>query len=298
MFNNKKIEKLELAEFKTSSFWRDAYVRFKKHKLAMFSLGVLGLIILLSLIVPLFSAYSYDHVDWSRGFPGSPDFASYHFFGTDGNGRDLMVRLFMGVRISILIGILASVVSLLIGVIWGAVAGYVGGKTDIFMMRVVDILYAVPFMFIIILLVVIFGRNIYLIFVSIGAISWLTMARIVRGQTISIKNREFIEAAKAYSLSTWGIIIKHIIPNLLGTVIVYLTLTIPNVILIESFISFLGLGVQEPMTSLGVLIADGSKVIEDYPWLFIFPFIFLSVILFCFNFIGDGLRDALDQKSK
>lgn len=298
MLKQKKLKNFEIKNLSTRSAWKDAVTRFKRHKLAMFSLAILVVIVILTFIVPSIAKYNYDYVDWNVSFPSAPDFTDGHFFGTDGNGRDILVRLFMGVKLSITIGILASLVSLFVGVLWGSVAGFVGGKTDVIMMRIVDILYAIPFMFQIILFVVVFGRNVSLIFVAIGAIGWLTMSRIVRGQTISIKNKEFIEAARSYSLPTYLIILKHIIPNLLGTVIIYLTLTIPNMILIESFISFLGLGVQEPQTSLGVLIAEGSKVIEDYTWMFVFPFLFLSIILFCFNFIGDGLRDAFDQKTK
>lgn len=296
--NKKKLESIDTTHLKNRNSWLDALVRFRQHKLAMTSLGLLIFIILLSFVVPLVIKYKYDYVDWSVSFPSSPSLSNGHYFGTDSNGRDILVRLFMGVKMSITIGLLASLVSLIIGVLWGSIAGFVGGKTDIIMMRIVDILYAIPFMFLIILFVVVFGRNVSLIFMAIGAIGWLTMSRIVRGQTISLKNKEFIEAAYSYSLPKYLIILKHIIPNLLGNVIIYLTLTIPNMILVESFISFLGLGVQEPQTSLGVLIAEGSRVIEDYIWMFIFPFIFLSVILFCFNFIGDGLRDALDQKTR
>jgi oligopeptide transport system permease protein len=285
-------------DMKSINVWKDALIRFKKHKLALYSLITLLGIIVLSIIIPMVNFYEYDFVDWNVSFPSAPSIEEKHFFGTDSNGRDLLSRIFMGVRISIFIGCLAALVSFVIGSIWGVVAGYIGGKTDIIMMRIVDIIYAIPYMFLIIIIMVIFGRNISLIFISIGAISWLTMARIVRGQTISIKNKDFISATKAYSLSNSLVMLRHIFPNLIGTVIIYVTLTIPNIILVESFISFLGLGVQEPMTSLGILIAEGSKTIEDYPWMFIFPFIMLSLILFCFNFIGDGLRDAFDQKSK
>ncbi len=282
----------------SNSVWRNAFVKFRKHKLAVASLIVLLSIIILSIIVPIISFYPYDYIDWSVSFPSAPSFSDKHLMGTDSNGRDLLTRIFMGVRISVFIGFLAASVSFLIGTLWGAIAGYIGGRVDMIMMRIVDILYAVPFMFLVIIFMVVFGRNISLIFISIGAISWLTMSRVVRGQSISIKNKEFIHATKSYSLSTRSIILKHVIPNLVGTIIVYTTLTIPNIILVESFISFLGLGVQEPMTSLGILISDGARNLEEYPWLFFFPFIFLSIILFCFNFIGDGLRDAFDQKNK
>jgi oligopeptide transport system permease protein len=197
-----------------------------------------------------------------------------------------------------MVGIVATGVALLIGVTYGSIAGYVGGKVDEVMMRIVDVIYSLPFMFFVILLMVVFGKNILLIFVAIGAVEWLTMARIVRGQTLSLKRREFIEAARASGVSDMQIILTHIVPNVLGPVIVYVTLTIPQVILAESFLSFLGLGVQEPMTSWGVLIADGAAQMEVAPWMLLFPGAFLGVTLFCFNFIGDGLRDALDPRDR
>lgn len=222
----------------------------------------------------------------------------YFFFGTDSNGRDLMTRVFYGGRISLMIGILATLVSLVIGVAYGATAGYLGGRTDDIMMRVVDILYSIPFMFFVILLMVFFGRNIFLMFVAVGAVEWLDMARIVRGQTLSVKRREFIEAAHACGVGSAKIIRRHVVPNTLGPVVVYMTLMVPKVILLESFLSFLGLGVQEPMTSWGVLIADGANNIVGATWMLVFPAVFLAVTLFCLNFIGDGLRDALDPKDR
>ncbi len=219
-------------------------------------------------------------------------------FGTDSNGRDLMSRVMMGGRVSLMIGLAATSVSLLIGVMWGASAGYLGGRADNLMMRIVDILYSLPFMFFVILLVVFFGRNVFLMFIALGAVEWLDMARIVRGQTLSIKRKEYIEAAHAGGVRTPTIIRRHVVPNALGPVVVYMTLTVPKVILIESFLSFLGLGVQEPMTSWGVLIDDGARNMEGAIWMLAFPAVFLATTLFCLNFIGDGLRDALDPKDR
>ena len=219
-------------------------------------------------------------------------------FGTDANGRDLLSRTLIAGRVSLAVGLLASFVALGIGVLWGSVAGYLGGRADLVMMRIVDILYALPFIFFVILLVVMFGRNFVLIFVAIGAIEWLDMARIVRGQTMSLKRQEFVAAAVALGVGTPGILLRHIIPNLAGTVVVYLTLLVPKVILLESFLSFLGLGVQEPMTSWGVLIAEGARNIQGGSYMLIFPALFLTATLFALNFIGDGLRDALDPKDR
>ena len=219
-------------------------------------------------------------------------------FGTDANGRDLLTRTLVAGRVSLAIGLLATAVAIVIGVIYGAVAGYLGGRVDLVMMRFVDILYSLPFMFFVIILMVVFGRNIILLFVALGAVEWLTMARIVRGQTLSVKRKEFIEAAHAAGVSNWRIVLRHIIPNVLGPVVVYVTLTVPEVIMTESFLSFLGLGVQEPYTSWGVLISEGAGQMESAPWMLIYPASFLAVTLFCFNFIGDGLRDALDPKDR
>ena len=219
-------------------------------------------------------------------------------FGTDQNGRDLLTRTLIAGRISLTIGLLATLVALVIGVGYGAVSGYAGGRTDLVMMRIVDVLYALPFIFFVILLVVFFGRNLILMFVAVGCIEWLDMARIVRGQTLSLRRQEFVAAAEALGVGTVGIVWRHIIPNVMGPVIVYMTLMVPKVILLESFLSFLGLGVQEPMTSWGVLIADGARNIEGAPWLLIFPATFLVATLFALNFLGDGLRDALDPKER
>jgi len=266
--------------------WQDALRRLARNRAAIGGIVVLTIIALVTLLAPLISPHPFDAIDWD------------HIFGTDANGRDLFVRTLYGGRISLLVGIVATSVSLVIGVTWGAVAGYAGGIVDGVMMRIVDILYALPFLFLVILLMVMFGRNIVLIFVALGAVEWLNMARIVRGQTLSLKRREFIEAARAGGVKPLTIIRRHIIPNLLGPVAVYATLTIPHVILVESFLSFLGLGVQEPNTSWGVLISEGARNMEGAPWALLFPASFLAITLFCFNFVGDGLRDALDPRDR
>lgn len=261
----------------------------------MVSLVLLITLTLLCILGPAFTSWPLDEVDWDHiGTP--PD--QNHFFGTDASGRDLLTRTLHGGRISLMVGLLATLVSLLIGVLYGATAGYLGGKIDGFMMRIVDVLYALPFMFFVILLMVYFGRSIFLIFIAIGAVEWLTMARIVRGQTLSLKKRAFIQAATVNGAGSLTIIRRHIIPNTLGPVIVYATLTVPQVILFESFLSFLGLGVQEPMTSWGVLIAEGASQMESAPWMLLFPASFLALTLFALNFIGDGLRDALDPQDR
>lgn len=279
------------------SLWDDARNRLLNNRAAVAAMIILGVILLLVIFAPALSPYSYDYPDWDH-IQAAPSLENQHYFGTDGIGRDLFVRTLYGGRISLMVGVVATIVSLLIGVTYGATAGYLGGRVDNFMMRIVDILYTVPFMFFVILLMVVFGRQLVLIFVAIGAINWLDMARIVRGQTLSLKHREFIEAAEAGGVSTPNIIGRHIVPNLLGVVIVYITLTIPQVILIESFLSFLGLGVQEPLTSWGALVNEGAEDMESAPWSLIFPALFLAATLFCFNFIGDGLRDALDPKDR
>ena len=287
-----------VAAVKGRSLWQDAVRRLFHNKAAVVSMVLLGSIVILAILAPYLSPWAYDDPDWGYDFPGAPNAELEHWFGTDGNGRDLFVRTLYGARISLMVGILATTVSLVIGVTYGATAGFIGGRVDNVMMRIVDILYSLPFMFFVILLMVFFGRNIFLIFVALGAVEWLTMARIVRGQTLSVKKKEFIEAAHAIGVSNRKIITRHIIPNVLGPVIVYMTLTIPQVILTESFLSFLGLGVQEPLTSWGVLISEGAKQMESAPWMLIFPAVSLALTLFCFNFIGDGLRDALDPKDR
>jgi oligopeptide transport system permease protein len=284
-------------EIEGRSLWEDARRRLLQNKAAVASMVILGIVALMALFAPFLSPHPYDEIYWDR-IQMPPDFANAHWFGTDGNGRDLFVRTLFGARVSLMVGIVATSVSLVIGVTYGAVAGYVGGRVDNIMMRFVDIMYSLPFMFFVILLMVIFGRHIVLIFVALGAVEWLTMARIVRGQTLSVKRKEFIEAAHAAGVSNLTIVFRHVIPNVLGPVIVYVTLTIPQVILTESFLSFLGLGVQEPLTSWGVLISEGARIMEAAPWLLLFPAVSLALTLFCFNFIGDGLRDALDPKDR
>jgi oligopeptide transport system permease protein len=277
------------------SFWQDALARLLRNHAAVVSLALLAVITLLAMLAPWISPHPFDEVFWDE-IRAAPSAA--HWFGTDANGRDLFARTLYGGQVSLLVGVAATTVSLVIGVAYGAVAGFFGGRVDSVMMRLVDVLYSLPFLFFVILLMVFFGRHIVLIFVAIGAVEWLTMARIVRGQTLALKRREFIEAAHAGGVSAAKIIRRHIIPNSVGPVIVYVTLTIPQVILIESFLSFLGLGVQEPYTSWGVLIADGAAEMETSPWMLVFPATFLAATLFCFNFIGDGLRDALDPKDR
>lgn len=279
------------------SLWADAWAKLRRNRAAMVGAMLLAALALLVLVGPLLSRYAFDFTDFANTSI-RPSAATGHWFGTDTLGRDLFVRTLYGGRVSLLVGIVATAVSLVIGVTYGAVAGYFGGRIDALMMRIVDILYALPFMFFVILLMVFFGRNIVLIFVAIGAINWLDMARIVRGQTLSLKQREFVEAAQAQGVPAFAIIRRHIVPNLLGIVVVYVTLTIPQVILVESFLSFLGLGVQEPMTSWGALVHDGAEELESAPWMLIFPATFLATTLFCFNFVGDGLRDALDPKDR
>jgi oligopeptide transport system permease protein len=277
-----------------TSLWEDAWNRLQQNKLAMFGLYVVSFMIIIALITPWVAPYSYFEQDLDMGAtPPSPA----HWLGTDTLGRDLLTRVMYGSRVSLMVGFLATAVALTIGVLWGTVSGYFGGRVDAFMMRTVDILYALPFTIFIILLMVVFGRNILLLFMAIGAVEWLTMARIVRGQVLSIRQQEYIDAALTMGLPKRQIMLRHVIPNTLGTIIIYVTLTIPNVILLESFLSFLGLGVQPPQSSWGLLISYGVETMEEYPWLLIFPAVVLSVTLFSLNFLGDGLRDALDPKA-
>ena len=281
----------------SGSLWRQAGRRFRRNRVAMASIGVLLFIALASVLIPAFWPHAVEDASWENILL-PPSFEHWHWFGTDANGRDLFVRVFYGGRISLTIGVLTTLVALGIGVGYGAIAGFAGGRTDGFMMRIVDVLYALPLLFFIIILVTVFGRNIFLIFVAIGAVEWLTLSRIVRGQTLSVKAREYVESAVAIGLSRPAILRRYIIPNVVGPVVVYVTLLIPTNIIIESYLSFIGLGVQEPLTSWGLLISQGVGQLDTAPWLVLFPATLLAITMFCFNFIGDGLRDALDPSHR
>ncbi len=285
------------------SLWKDARMRFMQNKAATLSLFVLLVIVAFSFIGSHFAVWSYERIDWnavgSAAKVGMPSIETGHYFGTDDLGRDIYSRVIQGTQISLMVGILGATVAVVVGTLYGATSGYLGGRTDQIMMRIVDILMSIPYMFVLILLLVVFGRSIIMLFVGIGLLSWLDMSRTVRGQTLNLKNKEFIEAAQAIGVSDYKIIMRHIVPNLLGIVAVYATLLVPGIILAESFISFLGLGVQEPLTSWGALIKEGSNTIMyDTEWQLLFPLAFFVVSLFCFYFIGDGLRDALDPKGR
>ena len=279
------------------SLWPQAARRFRRNRAAMGSIYVLGLIAITAVLVPMFWPHGIEDASW-EAILAPPSFDNWHWFGTDANGRDLLVRVFYGGRISLTIGLLTTMVALVIGVSYGALAGFVGGRTDGFMMRFVDVMYSLPLLFFIIILVTVFGRNIYLVFLAIGAVEWLTMSRIVRGQTLTVKSKEFVESAVAIGMSRRAILARYIIPNVLGPVVVYVTLLIPTNIVIESYLSFIGLGVQEPLTSWGLLISQGSGQLDSAPWLIFFPATLLAITMFCFNFIGDGLRDALDPRDR
>jgi len=280
------------------SLWQDAWRRLMRNRAALVSLFILGFITLASLLGPYLLPWQYDEIDWEHIEALPPTIELGHYLGTDYVGRDLLARTLVGGRVSLAVGILATAVALVIGVTVGAVAGFVGGRVDQFLMRFVDLMYSVPLTFFVIILMVVFGRNFILMFLAIGCVEWLTMSRIVRGQTLSLRNKEFIEAARASGGSTAGIIWRHIVPNVLGVVVVYVTLTIPQVILLESFLSFLGLGVQEPLTSWGMLIHEGAAEMEITPRTILVPATFMTVTLFCLNFLGDGIRDALDPKDR
>ena len=307
-FLNNKISKFSnnltnTDTIKGRSLWYDARVRFFKNKAALISLLCLVCILLFSFFGPLLAQWSNEEIDWSVlgdiSTLGYPSIETGHYFGTDELGRDLYSRVIQGTKISLMVGIIGALIAVTVGTIYGAIAGYFGGKIDSLMMRIVDILMSIPYMFVLILLLVIFGRSILMLFVGIGLISWLDMARIVRGQTLSIKKKEYVEAAITIGVNHFTIIRKHIIPNLLGVVSVYATLLVPGMILTESFISFLGLGVQEPNTSWGALISEGAGTMRyGTLWQLLFPLFFFVVSLFSLFFIGDGLRDALDPKDR
>jgi oligopeptide transport system permease protein len=282
---------------KGRSLTQDAMRRLFANKAALLSIFLLVALILAAFIGPYLVPWAYDKIDWSA-IRKPPDFDKGHYFGTDQNGRDMLARTLQGTQMSLLVAAVATSVSVVIGVLYGAIAGYFGGRLDAIMMRFVDIMYALPYILFVIILVVIFGRSPVLLFIGIGCLEWLTMARIVRGQTLSLKQREFIEAAKAGGAGPFTIIFRHIVPNLTGPVVIYATLTIPEIIITESFLSYLGLGVQEPQTSLGTLISAGAPVAEALPWLLIAPAIVLVTMLLCFSYLGDGLRDALDPKDR
>ena len=308
IINKKNIEDLsknlsESDDIIGRSLWHDARIRFFKNKAALTSLIILSIILIFTFIGPLFAQWTNEEIDWAIlgdiSTLGMPSFSTGHFFGTDELGRDLYSRVIQGTKISLMVGVVGALIAVFVGTLYGAIAGYFGGRIDSIMMRIVDILMSIPYMFVLILLLVIFGRSIFMLFVGIGLISWLDMSRIVRGQTLSIKKKEFIEAAVATGVGNFTIILRHIIPNLLGVVAVYATLLVPGMILTESFISFLGLGIQEPNTSWGALISEGAKTMRyGTLWQLLFPLFFFVVSLFSLFFIGDGLRDALDPKDR
>jgi len=278
------------------SLWSDAWRRLRRNRAAVFSgffLLAIGLVAALAPWLPGLADPTLQDLKLSATPPSAA-----HWFGTDELGRDTFARVIYGGRISLMVGLIATLVSLLIGVTYGAIAGYRGGKTDELMMRFVDVLYSLPYIFLVILLLVFFSRSLVMLFVALGLVQWLTMARIVRGQVLSLKHQNFVEAARALGAGDMRIIFLHIVPNTLGPVIVYTTLTVPAVILQEAFLSFLGLGVQPPDASWGTLVSDGARLIALFPWLVIFPGVALSLTLLCFNFLGDGLRDALDPQDR
>ena len=294
---------MTLREVKGRSPWADARRRFVRNKASLGGLIALILIAIIALFGDSIAVWSNEEIDFNvmgQAYElGGPSIENGHYFGTDDLGRDLYSRTLQGTRISLMVGIVGSFIAVVVGTLYGATSGYVGGRTDQAMMRLVDILLSVPFMFVVILLLVMFGRSLVMLFLGIGLISWLNMARIVRGQTLSLKHKEFVEAARATGVAPFTIILRHIVPNLLGIVAVYATLLVPEMILIESFISFLGLGVQEPLTSLGALISEGAKTIYyGTIWQLAFPLLFFVVTLFAFFFVGDGLRDAFDPKDR
>jgi oligopeptide transport system permease protein len=282
---------------KGRSLTQDAIRRLTRNKAALVSIFLMIFIVLFAFVGPYLLPWAFDKIDWAA-FRKPPDFAKGHYLGTDGNGRDMLARTMQGTQMSLTVALVATLVSVVIGITYGAIAGYFGGRIDAVMMRFVDIMYALPYIIFVIILVVIFGRSPVLLFVGIGCLEWLTMARIVRGQTLSLKEKEFIEAARAGGARPLAIIFRHIVPNLTGPVVIYATLTIPEIIITESFLSYLGLGVQEPQTSLGTLISTGGPVVESLPWMLLAPATVLIVMLLCLTYLGDGLRDALDPKDR
>lgn len=292
-----KTENIKKPLIEGESLTQEAIRRLLLNKAAVTSLIILLLITLFSFGLRYLLPNGIEDIYWDY-IQAPPTTDHFLVFGTDANGRDMLVRTLFGGQISLVVAIIATLVSLVVGVTYGVVAGYIGGQTDAVMMRFVDILYSIPFMFVVILLTVVFGRSIFLIFLALGLVEWLDMARIVRGQTLALKQKEFVTSAHALGISDYGVIMHHIIPNTLGVVLVYVTLTVPKVILLESFISFLGLGVSEPWTSWGVLISEGTDLMEVAPWMLLPPAVFLVITLFAFNFLGDGLRDAFDPKQR
>ncbi|WP_375281210.1 ABC transporter permease subunit [Pseudooctadecabacter sp.] len=306
MFGARQVDvlaELPAAPVKGRSLWQDARARFLRNKAAVLGLITLILMTIFAVFGGLIAQYEPDFVDFSlmgaNAFRGVPSIETGHYFGVDQDGRDLYARVVQGTGISLLVGVVGSFVAVFIGTLYGAMSGYIGGRVDNIMMRTVDILLSIPFMFVLILMLVIFGQSLLMLFIGIGLISWLNMARIARGQTLTIKNKEFVEAAVASGVPTFTIILRHIVPNLAGIVIVYATLLIPEIILFESFVSYLGLGVQEPNTSLGALINLGARQMNNGTlWMLLFPLAFFLITLFAFFFVGDGLRDALDPKDR
>lgn len=288
---------MERAAIEGRSLWDDARARLFRNTAAVLAMIILGTITFISLIEPFVWPHDASNIYKDR-LLWEPTLKNLHILGTDELGRDQFARIMLGYRISLAVGLLATTVSLLIGVTWGAIAGYFGGRVDQVMMRIVDGLYAIPFIFFVILLTTVFDRNIFLIFLAIGAVEWLTMSRIVRGQTLTTKTKEFIEAARAAGVSQSNIIFRHIVPNIIGPIVIYITLIIPQVILLESFLSFIGLGMNEPLTSLGKLLSEGKDEMQTHSWLLIYPASLMMITLLCLNFLGDGVRDAVDPKER
>jgi oligopeptide transport system permease protein len=292
-----------MVDVRGRSLWRDARIRFMRNRAAVCSLVALALVALFALLGPFVAVWSHEDIDWAVlgdvATLGRPALENGHYFGTDELGRDLFARTVQGTQISLMVGLVGAIIAVIVGTLYGAISGYLGGRVDSVMMRLVDVLMSIPYMFVLILMLVVFGKSLLMLFIGIGLLSWLEMSRIVRGQTLSLKNKEFVEAAIATGVRPFRIVLRHIIPNLLGVVVVYATLLVPNMIIYESFISFLGLGVQEPMTSLGALISAGASQMQyGTLWQIGFPLLLFVVILFSLFFIGDGLRDALDPKDR